>query len=173
MFQVWPHSQLPRPSGLHSVVLTELSAFIIITGWKNWTQECCDEGFSVLLDCSHSFFLQAQNKVSHLKPIENLSASIFSIWLVLRKNSKQSVLRQNISNFGINSFLLKSEIFRKNNLRWTLAGLPVTWSERWWWDSWCEGYDGVGWSVTPVSQALRRDGDGLCADNRHNNQLTP
>ena len=46
------------------------------------------EMFSVVQDYSHSFLLQAQNKVSHLKPIENLSASICSIWWVLKENSK-------------------------------------------------------------------------------------
>ena len=122
------------------MVSTEVWAFIIITDWKKLTQECCDERFSVLLDCSHSFLLQVQNKVSHLKPIENLSASICSICLVLRETSKQC-FGKTFKSFGINTFLLKSEIFRKNRVRcplledWLSPDLRVWW----WWDSmwWC------------------------------------
>ena len=54
------------------------------------------------MDCSHSLRLQLQNKVSHLKHPENLSASICSIWLVLKENSKH---REKHLKFGNNNFL--------------------------------------------------------------------
>ena len=54
----------------------------------------------------------------------------------------------------------------KNSLRYPLLACLAC-HLIWWWEGWCDGSDGVGWSVTPVSQALSRDGDGPSADNHH------
>ena len=106
------------------------------------------------MDCSHSLRLQLQNKVSHLKHPENLSASICSIWLVLKENSKH---REKHLKFGNNNFL---QIYFPKEAR-SITFVGCVWSVGEW--------DGKGWSVTTCSHPLSRDGDGACRDSHHHN----